>query len=115
MSDDKTTLTDVSEDYRADSEVFITEMDGEFMFSRFDGSLKVVFMAVKAYVEYGSEYADFQGSEMSILLSNEESERWPHWIFEEFQHIQREGELRPVDDYETMHRLKDTRSIKGAS
>jgi len=113
---EKTTLETVDEDLRSDGEYYIKEGlgNGEFLFSRKDEAIMFTFEDVSAYVEYGSEWADFEGNDLDLTLCNEQNEMWPHWIFEEFQHIEIEGELRPMEDYETRYQLKDNRGIKGA-
>lgn len=112
---DKEILTTVTETRRSDGEYKVREAThGDYIFMSEDETLMVTFDEVSAYIEVGSEWADFYtDGESDVSICNEREEKFPHWLFEELNHIEQEGELRPIDDYETNHHLKDNRGIKG--
>lgn len=111
------TLTVVEEEHRSNGEYFIREdcLTCDFLFARKDETYMVSFSEVSAYVERGHEWANFDPNDESACqfhLSNETAdEPLPHWLFEEFSHIENHGTLRPVDDYEENYQLKDLRSM----
>jgi hypothetical protein len=115
-------LTTVEETTRGDDEYVLSEkttVDG-FIFRATDESFILEFVDASAYIAKNHEWADFYDEEQcidpnsSFTISNEESGSWPHWVFEELAHIEQEGELRPVDDYEENYQLSEMRGIKGA-
>lgn len=103
---DREYLEDVTEDRRSDGTYYITSaaMGSNYIFSDFRESLMIPFNNVSTYIEWGSEWADFyiKGSSTTTIC-NEDSDQWPHWIFEEFSYIETDDELRPIDEYETAY------------
>jgi hypothetical protein len=114
MSEEKEVLNDVNEDYRADGEYYLKEKHNDgFVFATFDESIVISFEDVSAYIEYGHEWADFNAGNFSLSFSNEQSDNLPHWVYEEFSHIQQYDTLRPEKDYEKNYSLKENRGVKG--
>jgi hypothetical protein len=106
-------LTQVTERRRVGETYYIEGLDdGRYIFATLDESMLVRFKTVSAYIEWGSEWADFYNEDgtCTITICNEQSNEWPHWIFEELSHLEGRGNLRPVDDYETIYTPKHNRA-----
>lgn len=110
-------LTDVGEGYRQDDTIRLKASgfdDDVFHFTMLDEKFSVKFHVdeVSAYVEYGSEWATFDDG-VASLCNEHTDDPLPHWLFEELNHIEIHGGLRPMDEYETRYQLKENRGIKG--
>jgi hypothetical protein len=82
-------------------------MNSNWVFARKDEALMIPFDSVSAYVEEGSEWATFYLDEESTsTIGNERNTMFPHWLFEEFHHLETEKELRPTDQYVTKYGMK---------
>jgi hypothetical protein len=115
----KETLQQVTETLRDDGDYYLSSdnMTCRFFFAAKDETMQVGFDSVSTYIEEGSEWASFYVDELDdavFSICNEQNTYWPHWLFEEFSHIENYSELRPTDEYETRYQLKENRGIKAS-